>query len=106
MRPVDEPPGADPHAGWCGEGRLEAGPYPIGQWATRYRCGEKSALVGRQKTRPALEILVLDMLSALKAVAEVAEACPFHYGLRAREFDGRCSDLGDVIIKITDQECA
>ena len=29
MRPVDEPPGADPHAGWCGEGRLEAGPYPI-----------------------------------------------------------------------------
>ena len=29
MRPVDEPPGADPHAGWCGEGRLEAGPYPM-----------------------------------------------------------------------------
>jgi hypothetical protein len=29
VRPVDEPPGADPHAGWCGEGRLEAGPYPI-----------------------------------------------------------------------------
>ena len=24
-----EPPGADPHAGWCGEGRLDAGPYPI-----------------------------------------------------------------------------
>ncbi len=24
-----EPPGADPHAGWCGEGRLKAGPYPI-----------------------------------------------------------------------------
>ena len=24
-----EPPGADPHAWWCGEGRLEAGPYPI-----------------------------------------------------------------------------
>ncbi len=23
--PVREPPGADPHAGWCGEGRLEAG---------------------------------------------------------------------------------
>ncbi len=78
----------------------------VGQWATRYRCGEKSALVGRQKTRPALEILALDMLSALKAVAEVTEACAFHYGLRAREFDGRRSDLGDVIIKITDQECA
>jgi hypothetical protein len=31
VRPVDEPPGADPHAGWCGEGRLEAGPYPIGR---------------------------------------------------------------------------
>jgi hypothetical protein len=30
VSPVDEPPGADPHAGWCGEGRLEAGPYPIG----------------------------------------------------------------------------
>ncbi len=29
VRPVDEPPGADPLAGWCGEGRLEAGPYPI-----------------------------------------------------------------------------
>ena len=29
MRPVHEPPGADPHAGWCGEGRLETGPYPI-----------------------------------------------------------------------------
>ncbi len=24
-----EPPGADPHAWWCGKGRLEAGPYPI-----------------------------------------------------------------------------
>ena len=31
MRPVHEPPGADPHAGWCGEGRLEAGPYPISE---------------------------------------------------------------------------
>jgi hypothetical protein len=32
--PVSEPPGADPHAGWCGEGRLEAGPYPIGPLLT------------------------------------------------------------------------
>ena len=24
-----EPPGADPHAGWCGEGGLKALPYPI-----------------------------------------------------------------------------
>jgi Group II intron, maturase-specific domain len=24
-----EPPGADPHAGWCGRGRGEPGPYPI-----------------------------------------------------------------------------
>lgn len=30
-RPVHEPPGADPHAGWCGEGRLKAGLYPIGR---------------------------------------------------------------------------
>jgi len=29
VRHVHEPPSADPHAGWCGEGRLEAGPYPI-----------------------------------------------------------------------------
>ena len=29
MLPVHEPPGADPHAGWCGEGGLEARPYPI-----------------------------------------------------------------------------
>ena len=25
-----EPPGADPHAGWCGEGERKAHPYPIG----------------------------------------------------------------------------
>src|SRR5450756_317613 len=32
-RPDDfyEPPRADPHAWWCGEGRLKAVPYPIGQ---------------------------------------------------------------------------
>ncbi len=24
-----EPPGADPHARWCGEGELETPPYPI-----------------------------------------------------------------------------
>ena len=29
---LSEPPGADPHAGWCGRGRGEPGPYPI-------RCG-------------------------------------------------------------------
>ena len=31
LRPDDfyEPPRADPHAWWCGEGRLEAVPYPI-----------------------------------------------------------------------------
>jgi len=31
LRPDDfhEPPGADPQAGWCGEGRLNAVPYPI-----------------------------------------------------------------------------
>ena len=31
LRPDDfrEPPRADPHAGWCGEGRLNAVPYPI-----------------------------------------------------------------------------
>jgi len=32
LRPDDfhEPPTADPHGGWCGEGRLNAVPYPIG----------------------------------------------------------------------------
>ena len=29
---LSEPPGADPHAGWCGRGQGEPGPYPI-------RCG-------------------------------------------------------------------
>ncbi|MEW6602057.1 MAG: hypothetical protein AB1499_13880, partial [Nitrospirota bacterium] len=31
LRPDDfhEPPTADPHGGWCGEGRLNAVPYPI-----------------------------------------------------------------------------
>src|SRR3972149_3899154 len=31
LRPDDfcEPPRADPHAGWCGEGRLITVPYPI-----------------------------------------------------------------------------
>ncbi|GAB4362997.1 MAG: hypothetical protein Kow0060_19520 [Methylohalobius crimeensis] len=24
-----EPPGADPHAGWCGEDGLDTRPYPI-----------------------------------------------------------------------------
>jgi hypothetical protein len=27
---LDEPPSADPHARWCGEGGLETRPYPIG----------------------------------------------------------------------------
>lgn len=26
---LSEPPGADPHAGWCGRGQGEPGPYPI-----------------------------------------------------------------------------
>lgn len=26
---LDEPPSADPHARWCGEGGLETRPYPI-----------------------------------------------------------------------------
>ena len=26
---LSEPPGADPHAGWCGRGRGEPGAYPI-----------------------------------------------------------------------------
>ena len=33
---VHEPPGADPHAGWCGEGGLKARPYPIGQGERRH----------------------------------------------------------------------
>ena len=33
LRPDDfcEPPIADPHDGWCGEGRLNTVPYPIRQ---------------------------------------------------------------------------
>ena len=27
--PLLQPPSADPHARWCGEGRSDAGPYPI-----------------------------------------------------------------------------
>ena len=48
VRSVHEPPGADPHAGWCGEGRLDAGPYPIGRRVTFangicacFHCGEQ-----------------------------------------------------------------
>ena len=26
---LSEPPGADPHAGWCGRGQGKPGPYPI-----------------------------------------------------------------------------
>ena len=26
---LSEPPGADPHAGWCGRGQGEPGLYPI-----------------------------------------------------------------------------
>src|SRR5438067_8293026 len=29
---LSEPPGADPHAGWCGRGQGEPGPYPIVPW--------------------------------------------------------------------------
>ncbi|MBU3947009.1 MAG: hypothetical protein KJ826_02145, partial [Proteobacteria bacterium] len=31
LRPdyLREPPGADPHAGWCGEGERKTPPYPI-----------------------------------------------------------------------------
>ena len=36
---LSEPPGADPHAGWCGRGQGKPGPYPI-------RCGG-----GRQPQR-------------------------------------------------------
>jgi len=34
LRPDDfcEPPIADPHDGWCGEGRLNTAPYPIRRW--------------------------------------------------------------------------
>ena len=34
LRPDDfcQPPIADPHAGWCGEGRLITVPYPIGRF--------------------------------------------------------------------------
>ena len=34
-KPLFEPPTADSHGGWCGEGRLEAGPYPIGHRVIR-----------------------------------------------------------------------
>jgi hypothetical protein len=31
-----EPPGADPHAGWCGEGERKTPPYPIRQLFAKY----------------------------------------------------------------------
>jgi len=30
LLPSDEPPGADPHAWWCGRGPVKTGPYPDG----------------------------------------------------------------------------
>mgnify|MGYP000406134248 CR=1 FL=1 len=38
---ASEPPYAEPHVGWCGEGERETRPYPIGR--SRYR-GEKQRL--------------------------------------------------------------
>ena len=46
------------------------------------------------------------VLSALKAIPEVTVGRAFHYGLCSRKFDGRCTNLCDVIVKITNQECA
>ena len=80
MRPVDEPPGADPHAGWCGEGGLKARPYPIGlsvleQFIKRNAdvfgdlaeqdCGDVSALMKRNRRKAACRIAKLLMRSAL-----------------------------------------
>jgi len=33
---LSEPPGADPHAGWCGRGQGEPGLYPIGPALVEY----------------------------------------------------------------------
>ena len=41
---LDEPPGADPHAGWCGEGGLETRPYPI-------RCDSSSDMINAKDAR-------------------------------------------------------
>ena len=32
--PSHEPPSADPHARWCGEGGLDTRPYPISRFST------------------------------------------------------------------------
>jgi hypothetical protein len=37
---LSEPPGADPHAGWCGRGQGKPGLYPI-RWGSRKRSGPK-----------------------------------------------------------------
>lgn len=50
-KPLDEPPTADPHGGWCGEGQLEAGPYPIGRLLRISQGGSATWLSG-EKARP------------------------------------------------------
>ena len=45
-------------------------------------------------------------LPALKAVAEVTVGRTLHDGLRPRELDDRRADLGNVIVKVADQERA
>jgi hypothetical protein len=32
-----EPPSADPHARWCGEGERKTPPYPFGRYSFRFR---------------------------------------------------------------------
>jgi len=46
-----EPPRADPHAGWCGEGRLITVPYPIGLPAELWRSQIRNELFAHKESR-------------------------------------------------------
>jgi hypothetical protein len=43
---LSEPPGADPHAGWCGRGQGKPGLYPILRRVERSNTLDLSALLG------------------------------------------------------------
>jgi len=53
---LDEPPGADPHAGWCGEGGLETRPYPISDELTKHFKFTLAIFLG--KTLPAFSCII------------------------------------------------
>jgi hypothetical protein len=47
---LSEPPGADPHAGWCGRGQGEPGLYPIRRAAARRPPRASAAPASRRRS--------------------------------------------------------